>query len=80
MIVGTGPKTPFKLICHPKKLEKHVIFTDKVDDQELLNCYSGQIFLPLLQTETQGLVVAEAKASGLPVVSLFSPLLAEFVF
>ncbi len=82
MIVGTGPEKPhLKLICRQKELEKRVIFTDKVDDQELLNCYSGaDIFTFASQTETQGLVVAEAKASGLPVVCLFSPTLAEFVF
>jgi glycosyltransferase involved in cell wall biosynthesis len=82
VIVGTGPEEQhLKVICRRRELEKHVIFTGKVDDQELLNCYSGaDIFTFASQTETQGLVVAEAKASGLPVVSLFSPTLAEFVF
>ena len=38
------------------------------------------IFLFASQTETQGMVVGEAKFSGLPLVVLYSPCMAEMVF
>ncbi len=82
VIVGTGPEeSNLKLLCRQKQLNQYVIFAGKVDDRELLKCYAGaDIFTFASQTETQGLVIGEAKASGLPVVSLFSPCLSEIIF
>lgn len=82
VIVGTGPEEQYlKILCHQKKMEQHVFFTGKIDDKDLLKCYSGaDIFVFASLTETQGLVIGEAKAAGLPIISLFSPCLAENVF
>ena len=72
VIVGTGPEeNELKHLCHQKNIEKHVIFTGQVTYSELLKCYSGgDIFVFASQTETQGIVLIEAKASSMPVVAL----------
>ena len=82
VIVGTGPEEHnLKSLCRQKKIEQYVFFTGKIDDQDLLRCYySADIFVFASLTETQGLVIAEAKATGLPILSLFSPPIAENIF
>lgn len=82
VIVGTGPEeSNLKLLCRQKNINQYVLFTGKVDNEELIKCYAGaDIFTFASQTETQGLVVGEAKASGLPVVSLYSPCLSDIIF
>jgi 1,2-diacylglycerol 3-alpha-glucosyltransferase len=82
LIVGTGPEeSNLKMLCHTQNLQDNILFSGQINQQELLKCYTGaDIFTFASQTETQGLVVGEAKASGLPVVCLYSPCMSEMIF
>ncbi|MBN3033127.1 MAG: glycosyltransferase [Candidatus Saganbacteria bacterium] len=52
---------------------KNVTLIGEIAYPEVLNYYSlGDIFVFASLTETQGMVIAEAKAAGLPVVALFA--------
>jgi len=69
VLVGGGP-----LFEEIKKMKlKNVILTGEIGYPEVLSYYfMGDIFIFASVTETQGLVLAEAKAAGLPVVALFA--------
>ncbi|MBU1867554.1 MAG: glycosyltransferase [Candidatus Margulisbacteria bacterium] len=70
-IVGNGPLDAELHRQHRRN--KRVIFITNVSYPGILAYYSiGDIFLFSSTTETQGMVIAEAKASGLPVVALFA--------
>jgi 1,2-diacylglycerol 3-alpha-glucosyltransferase len=72
IIAGEGPALPH---CHSivqsLKLEKNVLFVGYLErETELLDCYkAGDVFVFASKTETQGLVLLEAMALGVPVVS-----------
>lgn len=52
-------------------LEEDVLFTGTLPKEEVARCYAGaDLFVFASLTETQGLVVAEAKAAGLAVVAV----------
>ncbi|MFA4967630.1 MAG: glycosyltransferase [Candidatus Margulisiibacteriota bacterium] len=69
VLVGGGP-----LLEEIKKMKiKNLILTGEVGYPEVLSYYLiGDIFVFASITETQGMVLAEAKACGLPVVALFA--------
>ena len=69
VLVGGGP-----LIGKiQKNIDQNVLLVGQVPYPEALAHYAmGDIFVFTSVTETQGLVVAEAKAMGLPVVALFA--------
>jgi len=69
VLVGGGP-----LEEEIKGLKiKNVVLTGEINYPEVLSYYYlGDLFVFASQTETQGLVLAEAKAAGLPVVALFA--------
>ncbi|HEY4694809.1 MAG TPA: glycosyltransferase [Candidatus Nanoarchaeia archaeon] len=69
-IVGDGTeKAILEKTAKNLSLGKNVIFTGFVDMGEVPKVYAdGDIFLFSSQSETQGLVVAEAMSQGLPVV------------
>lgn len=75
IIVGTGPEQEnLKSLCRQKGINEYVVFTGRVSHNELLNCYAGgDVFVFASRSETQGIVLVEAKASGLPVVALHAP-------
>ncbi|MFH1387185.1 MAG: glycosyltransferase [bacterium] len=69
VLVGGGPLE--------KELRKHhhknIIVTGEVPYPEILRYYFiGDVFVFSSLTETQGLVLAEAKGAGLPIVALFA--------
>ncbi|NQT29470.1 MAG: glycosyltransferase [Candidatus Saganbacteria bacterium] len=69
VLVGGGPKEK-----EYRKIGKdnHIIFTGQIPHQKVLDyCFAADIFVYASTTETQGLVVTEAKACGLPVVAVF---------
>lgn len=82
VLVGTGPEEAcLKQLVRDRGLQPYIFFTGRVDHQELQNCYAGaNIFIFASKTETQGMVLAEAKIAGLPLVALYSPCMAETIF
>jgi glycosyltransferase involved in cell wall biosynthesis len=72
ILAGEGPAEP-----HLRQQMVHLGLTDNLHfvgnlqtQQELLDCYSsGDVFIFASRTETQGLVLLEAMALGIPVVS-----------
>ena len=72
LIVGDGPdKEELMKLTKSKGLEESVIFTGKVE-LEMINMYYQlmNVFVTFSITETQGLTVIEAMASGLPVLAI----------
>jgi len=63
-----------------RKNHKHILLVGEVNYPEILSYYCmGDIFVFSSLSETQGLVLAEAKAAGLPIVALFAGGLVETV-
>lgn len=72
LIAGEGTATKrLKKLCVKLGIEKNVKFVGYLDRHtELQGCYAaGDVFVFSSRTETQGLVLLEAMASGVPVVS-----------
>lgn len=72
LLVGSGPlESELKARAGQLGLEKAVLFTGEVPHQDIGSYYqAADIFLTASRTETQGLVLTEAKAAALPVVAL----------
>lgn len=70
VIAGGGPEEEeLKNMAVELDLEKSVIFTGTMTPEEVINCYAGSnLFVFSSVSETQGIVIAEAKAAGLPAV------------
>lgn len=72
VVAGEGPDAPrLKQLSASLGLENNLTFFGNLDRRtELLDCYrAGDIFIFASPTETQGLVLIEAMALGLPIVS-----------
>ncbi len=75
VIAGEGPALArLKKRARQMQLQDHILFIGYLQrDSELLECYhSCDLFVFASETETQGLVLLEAMACGLPVVSTAS--------
>ncbi len=72
VLVGGGPQEEdLRQLCAKLRLESRVTFTGILPRNKIVHCYaSADLFVFPSVTETQGLVIAEAKASGLPVVAI----------
>ncbi|MEW6276445.1 MAG: glycosyltransferase family 4 protein [Bacillota bacterium] len=72
VLVGGGPEEKaLKKRVVAAGLQDKVIFTGKIPKEEMAKYYAGaDLFVFASVTETQGLVIAEAKAAGLPVVAV----------
>jgi hypothetical protein len=73
VVAADGPALPdLRLRATALGLEGHVLFVGYLDrNTELPDCYAAaEIFVFASQTETQGLVLLEALASGLPVLAI----------
>jgi 1,2-diacylglycerol 3-alpha-glucosyltransferase len=71
ILVGGGPKEK-ALRLQGEQISKRIIFTGKLQhDQVIDHCLAADVFVYASITETQGLVLTEAKACGLPVVAVF---------
>ncbi len=73
LIAGEGPALPhLKRIAQRLRLEANVQFVGYLDRANaLLDCFrAGDVFVFASRTETQGLVLLEAMALGVPVVAI----------
>ncbi|MBN1377717.1 MAG: glycosyltransferase [Gammaproteobacteria bacterium] len=73
IIAGEGPALQhIKSLAHKLKLDRNILFVGYLSrDHDLLDCYqAGDVFVFASKTETQGLVLLEAMAVGVPVVSI----------
>jgi len=81
VIASDGPYKK-ELVMYAKKagLEKNIIFTGYLSTDELNDFYAlSDIFVLASETETQGIVLAEAALNKLPIVVLDAPVTADFV-
>lgn len=81
LILGDGPfLKQLKKIAQKLKIDQSIIFTGKVPYEKIPSYYqASDIFIFASLTETQGIVIPEAMASGLPVVALKDDAFAEIV-
>jgi glycosyltransferase involved in cell wall biosynthesis len=72
VLVGGGPQEEyFKELCTTLQIGHKVVFTGTLDRAKVVNAYLGaDLFVFASVTETQGLVLGEAKAAGLPIVAV----------
>lgn len=72
VMVGDGPHLPIlKELARDLKLTENIIFTGSISYSQIPGYYqAADVFLFASLTDTQGLVILEAIASGLPVVAL----------
>ncbi|MBO8128027.1 MAG: glycosyltransferase family 4 protein [Peptococcaceae bacterium] len=72
VLVGGGPETEnFKRLAGSLGLGGRVVFAGPVSKEEVAHCYAdADLFVFASTTETQGLVIGEAKSAGLPVVAV----------
>ncbi len=82
VLVGKGPQeNQLRKLCRQLKIEDKVTFTGVLPRQKIVHCYaSSYLFVFPSVTETQGLVIGEAKAAGLPVVAVKAYGPAEMVY
>ncbi len=72
VLVGNGPQEELlKRFCVKNGLKNVVTFTGVLPRNKIVHCFaSADLFVFPSVTETQGLVIGEAKAAGLPVVAV----------
>ncbi|NLM45331.1 MAG: glycosyltransferase family 4 protein [Firmicutes bacterium] len=81
IIVGNGPdREALQEEAEKKGIDNKVIFTGALPREHVINAYAGaDLFIFASVTETQGLVLGEAKAAGLPAVAVEALGAAEMV-
>ncbi len=81
LMVGDGPfLKELKKIAQNLKIAQSIIFTGKVPRQKIPAFYqSADVFLFASLADTQGIVILEALACGLPVISLKDDALANVI-
>lgn len=72
VLVGKGPLEEYlRQLCRQQGIEDKVIFTGELPRQQIVHCYaSSDLFVFPSVSDTQGLVIGEAKAAGVPVVAI----------
>ena len=72
VLVGGGPEEEeLRIEADRLGLGERVVFTGTLPPEEVANCYAGSdLFVFSSISETQGIVITEAKAAGLPVVAV----------
>ena len=81
IVVGTGPSQPgLKKWLEGAGVGERAHFTGQLDEPNVISAYHAMdVFAFSSQSETQGIVVAEAMAAGVPVVALDAPAVSEVV-
>lgn len=79
LLCGGGPKEKeYRALA--EQISERIIFTGPIPHEELFNYYhAADLFVYSSLSETQGLVLCEAKACGLPIVALFGGGLVDVV-
>lgn len=83
LVVGEGRnKKHLMQLCHKLQIEERVHFTGYVSLQQGLPelCRMASIFVTASDIETQGIVLLEAAASGLPLVAVQATCIPEIVY
>lgn len=72
ILVGSGPEEDnLKKKARELGVDKRTVFTGTLSPAQVVHCYAGSdLFVFSSMSETQGLVIAEAKAAGLPTVAV----------
>jgi len=79
ILVGGGPLEE-EIRQQAKEISPKIIVTGQKSREEVLEyCHNADIFVYASRTETQGLVLTEAKACGLPIVAVFSGALVDVI-
>jgi len=81
LVVGEGPETrSARRIFADPNLFKRVMMTGKLTGEQLCDAYNAMDwFVFSSRSETQGMVLAEAMAAGVPVVALDGPGVREVI-
>jgi glycosyltransferase involved in cell wall biosynthesis len=81
VLVGDGPHRPvLEKLVRELNLVNKVIFLGRISKEQLIDAYrQATLFVFASKTETQGLVVMEALAAGLPVVALNAMGVRDFI-
>ena len=81
LIVGDGcQKNHLIHVCRDLKIETRVHFTGFIHPSELPEIYrAANLFITASEIETQGIVLLEAAASGLPIVAVNATCISEIV-
>jgi len=72
VLVGSGPQeNNLRKMARQMGIDNRLIFTGVLPRSSIVHCYaSADLFVFPSVTDTQGLVIGEAKATGLPVVAI----------
>jgi glycosyltransferase involved in cell wall biosynthesis len=72
LLVGDGPDTEnLKILTKKLNLQKEIIFTGYFTKKQAIKAYqASDLFVFASKTDTQGMVILEALACGLPVVAI----------
>jgi 1,2-diacylglycerol 3-alpha-glucosyltransferase len=72
VLVGKGPLEEYlRQLCRQQGIRDKVIFTGELSRQQIVHCYASSDLLVFPSvSDTQGLVIGEAKAAGVPVVAI----------
>lgn len=81
LIAGTGPSTAeIQRICRDRRLSDRLHLVGTCQGQQLVDAYHAMdVFAFASQSETQGMVLSEAMAAGVPVVAVDAPGVRELV-
>lgn len=81
VLVGGGPaRGELAALAEELGVGERVVFTGPVPPDRVKDCYAaGDLFVSASLTETQGLVIGEAKAAGLPAVAVGAQGVSEMV-
>lgn len=81
LVTGRGSfEAEMRKLFYDHRLDKQLILTGKATGQDLVDIYhSMDLFVFASKSETQGMVLAEAMASGIPVIALNAPGVREII-
>jgi glycosyltransferase involved in cell wall biosynthesis len=81
MIASDGPhREELRKYAKRKRLDDKIVFLGYLSKEELQSAYSSaDAFVCASKSETQGIVLLEAAAAGLPIVVLDAPVVSDFL-